>query len=121
MTSLPGFSSTGDFSGSSSSEEEEEDDTSPREKVLKSTKGQKDFRVKDIKIAPFGRKEIEMAEQGMGYGIWGMGYGVWDRYSKDIDSNPIFFLKHCLLFGGCRYYSIHVHVRAPCYIIYMYV
>ena len=34
-----------------------------------------------------------------------MGYGVWDRYSKDKDTNPFFFLKHCLLFGGCTYMS----------------
>ena len=55
---------TGDYSGSSSSEEEDEDQSSPRERVLKNSKGQSDFRIKDIKIAPYGRKEIEMAEQG---------------------------------------------------------
>lgn len=54
---------TGDYSGSSSSEEEE-DDVSPKEVVLKNSAGQSDFRVKNIKIAPYGRKEIEMAEQG---------------------------------------------------------
>ena len=53
---------TGDFSGSSSSEDE--DDTSPKERIFKNSKGQSDFRIKDIKIAPYGRKEIEMAEQG---------------------------------------------------------
>ena len=54
----------GDYSGSSSSEEEDEDQSSPRERVLKNSKGQSDFRIKDIKIAPYGRKEIDMAEQG---------------------------------------------------------
>ena len=54
---------TGDYSGSSSSEEEE--DTSPRDKVVKNSKGQSDFCVKNIKIAPYGRKEIVMAEQGV--------------------------------------------------------
>jgi adenosylhomocysteinase len=55
-----------DYSGSSSSEEEDdEDQSSPRERVLKNSKGRSDFRIKDIKIAPYGRKEIEMAEQEM--------------------------------------------------------
>ena len=53
---------TGEYSGSSSSEDE--DSTSPKDKVLKNSKGLTDFRIKDIKIAPYGRKEIEMAEQG---------------------------------------------------------
>lgn len=38
---------------------------SPKEVVLKNSAGQSDFRIKDIKIAPYGRKEIEMAEQGI--------------------------------------------------------
>ena len=38
---------------------------SPREKVLQNSKGQTDFRIKTIKTCPFGRKEIEMAEQGI--------------------------------------------------------
>ena len=37
---------------------------SPREKVLKNSKGFSDFRIKTTKTAPYGRKEIEMAEQG---------------------------------------------------------
>ena len=56
---------TGEYSGSSSSEEEDDDDISPREKVLRNSKGKTDFRVRNMKIAPYGRKEIEMAEQGI--------------------------------------------------------
>ena len=45
----------------------------PREKVQKNSKGRTDFRVKNMKIAPYGRKEIEMAEQGkLTYALSGM-------------------------------------------------
>lgn len=43
---------------------------SPKEVVLKNSAGQSDFRIKDIKIASYGRKEIEMAEQGTETVIW---------------------------------------------------
>ena len=56
------FLSAGEFSGSSSSED---DDVVPiKERVLKNSKGSGDFRIKSIRIAPYGRKEIKMAEQG---------------------------------------------------------
>lgn len=41
-----------------------EDEISPRDKEQKNSKGSKDFCVKDIKQASFGRREIEIAEQG---------------------------------------------------------
>lgn len=49
------------YTGSSS----DEDDTSPREKVLKNSKGFSDFCVRNINQHGFGRREIEIAEQGM--------------------------------------------------------
>ncbi|XP_026802267.3 adenosylhomocysteinase like 2a isoform X1 [Pangasianodon hypophthalmus] len=42
-----------------------EDETSPRDKEQKNSKGSKDFCVKDINQAPYGRREIEIAEQDM--------------------------------------------------------
>ncbi|MCI4380249.1 hypothetical protein PGIGA_G00237630 [Pangasianodon gigas] len=42
-----------------------EDETSPRDKEQKNSKGSKDFCVKDISQAPYGRREIEIAEQDM--------------------------------------------------------
>ena len=70
---------TGDYSGSSSSEEEEDDAVSPRDKPMKNSKGFSDFRIKNIKISPYGRKEIEMAEQGVCVVVcvfWCMCFGV---------------------------------------------
>ncbi|XP_046706479.1 adenosylhomocysteinase like 2a isoform X2 [Silurus meridionalis] len=42
-----------------------EDETSPRDIEQMNSQGNKDFCVKDIKQAPYGRREIEMAEQDM--------------------------------------------------------
>jgi adenosylhomocysteinase len=60
---IPNFSSsfTASYTGSSS----EEDDVSPREKVQKSSKSFSDFCVRNINQHAFGRREIEIAEQGM--------------------------------------------------------
>lgn len=41
-----------------------DDETSPREKQQKNSKGNADFCIKNIKQADFGRREIEIAEQG---------------------------------------------------------
>ena len=41
-----------------------DDETSPREKTQVNSKGSSDFCVKNIKQAEFGRREIEIAEQG---------------------------------------------------------
>lgn len=42
-----------------------DDETSPREKSQVNSKGSSDFCVKNIKQAEFGRREIEIAEQGL--------------------------------------------------------
>lgn len=41
-----------------------DDETSPRDKQQKNSKGNGDFCIKNIKQAEFGRREIEIAEQG---------------------------------------------------------
>lgn len=41
-----------------------DDETSPRDKTQINSKGSADFCVKNIKQAEFGRREIEIAEQG---------------------------------------------------------
>merc|ERR1712117_817994 len=48
--------SSGSYSGTSS----DEDDESPREKLQKSSKGFKDFCVRRIEQASYGRREIEI-------------------------------------------------------------
>jgi hypothetical protein len=48
------------YTGSSS----DEDEVSPREKAQKTTKGLTDFCVRNIDQHLFGRREIEIAEQG---------------------------------------------------------
>jgi adenosylhomocysteinase len=48
------------YTGSSS----EEDELSPREKVQKNSKSFSDFCVRNINQHAFGRREIEIAEQG---------------------------------------------------------
>jgi len=54
--------SSGSYSGSSS----DEDDVSPREKIQTASKGNfKDFCVRRIEQASYGRREIEIAEQEM--------------------------------------------------------
>lgn len=42
-----------------------DDETSPRDKAQVNTHGSSDFCVKNIKQAEFGRREIEIAEQGV--------------------------------------------------------
>ena len=51
---------TASYTGSSSDEEE----ISPREKVQQTSKGLADFCVRNINQAAYGRKEIDIAEQG---------------------------------------------------------
>lgn len=41
-----------------------DDETSPRDRTQVNSKGSSDFCVKSIKQAEFGRREIEIAEQG---------------------------------------------------------
>ncbi|XP_066030409.1 putative adenosylhomocysteinase 3 isoform X3 [Pocillopora verrucosa] len=53
--------SSASYSDSYSSDE---DDVSPRERSQKNSSGGSDFCVKNIKLADFGRREIEIAEQG---------------------------------------------------------
>lgn len=48
------------YTGSSS----EDDDVSPREKTQQNSKGLNDFCVRSINQHAFGRREIEIAEQG---------------------------------------------------------
>jgi hypothetical protein len=52
--------SSASYTGSSS----EDDDVSPREKIQSNTKGFNDFCVRNIHQHAFGRREIEIAEQG---------------------------------------------------------
>ena len=42
-----------------------DDETSPRDKTQANSHGSSDFCVKNIKQAEFGRREIEIAEQGL--------------------------------------------------------
>ena len=60
------------FSPASYTESSSEDETgtSPRDKVQRTSKGFTDFCVKNISQAPYGRKEIEMAEQGLTSTFW---------------------------------------------------
>ncbi|XP_065577162.1 S-adenosylhomocysteine hydrolase-like protein 1 isoform X2 [Artemia franciscana] len=61
-SSVISSSSSSSYTGSSS---DEEDEVPPREKDQKNSKGSSDFCVKNIQLAPVGRKEIEIAEQEM--------------------------------------------------------
>lgn len=51
---------TASYTGSSS----DDDDVSPREKIQKACNGFSDFCVRNINQHAFGRREIEIAEQG---------------------------------------------------------
>jgi hypothetical protein len=57
------YSIAASYTGSSS----EEDDVSPREKILNNSKGFSDFCVRNINQHAFGRREIDIAEQGMDF------------------------------------------------------
>lgn len=48
------------YTGSSS----EDDDVSPREKTQQNSKGNSDFCVRSVNQHAFGRREIDIAEQG---------------------------------------------------------
>jgi len=51
---------TASYTGSSSDDE----DVNPREKEQRSSRGHSDFCVRNIELKAFGRREIEIAEQG---------------------------------------------------------
>ena len=75
MILLSPFYFSGEFTDSYSSEDD--DRTSPvslRDRILANSKGFQDFRVKSLKAVSFGRKMINIAEQG-GCGLLWM--GVW--------------------------------------------
>lgn len=52
------------FSASYTGSSSDEEDVSPREKIQKNSQGFSDFCVKKINQHAFGRREIEIAEQG---------------------------------------------------------
>lgn len=54
----------GDLIAAASYTDSSDDETSPRDKQQKNSKGNGDFCIKNIKQADFGRREIEIAEQG---------------------------------------------------------
>ncbi|CAH3047057.1 unnamed protein product, partial [Porites lobata] len=62
VSSTDSYGSSASYSDSYSSDE---DDVSPRERSQKNSSGGSDFCVKNIKLADFGRREIEIAEQEM--------------------------------------------------------
>lgn len=64
MTRVPLLALAASYTDSS------DDEVSPREKQQTNSKGSSNFCVKNIKQAEFGRREIEIAEQGEG-GLWG--------------------------------------------------
>uniref|UniRef100_A0A4W5KE68 S-adenosyl-L-homocysteine hydrolase NAD binding domain-containing protein n=1 Tax=Hucho hucho TaxID=62062 RepID=A0A4W5KE68_9TELE len=57
-------SSTDSYSSAASYTDSSEDEMSPRDRQQRSSKGHQDFCIKNIKQADFGRREIEIAEQG---------------------------------------------------------
>ncbi|CDQ86359.1 unnamed protein product [Oncorhynchus mykiss] len=57
-------SSTDSYSSAASYSDSSDDETSPRDKAQANSKGSSDFCVKNVKQAEFGRREIEIAEQG---------------------------------------------------------
>eukprot|EP00795_Rhopilema_esculentum_P001983 gene1983-17533_t len=56
--------SSASYSDASYSSDEEDGGLNPRETQQTNTSGKSDFCVKNIKLADFGRREIEIAEQG---------------------------------------------------------
>lgn len=52
------------FVASCTGSSSDEDDVSPREKVQKNSSGSSDFCVRNINQHAFGRREIDIAEQG---------------------------------------------------------
>uniref|UniRef100_A0A8C7JGE6 Adenosylhomocysteinase-like 1 n=1 Tax=Oncorhynchus kisutch TaxID=8019 RepID=A0A8C7JGE6_ONCKI len=58
-------SSTDSYSSAASYSDSSDDETSPRDKAQANSKGSSDFCVKNVKQAEFGRREIEIAEQGV--------------------------------------------------------
>ncbi|RXM92072.1 Sortilin [Acipenser ruthenus] len=58
-------SSTDSQGSAASYTDSSDDETSPRDKTQANSKGNSDFCVKNIKQGEFGRREIEIAEQGM--------------------------------------------------------
>ncbi|XP_056307654.1 adenosylhomocysteinase like 2a isoform X1 [Danio aesculapii] len=58
-------SSTDSNSSGGSDAENPEDEVSPRDKQRMNSKGNKDFCIKNIKLADFGRRQIELAEEEM--------------------------------------------------------
>lgn len=64
-----------------------DDETSPRDKQQKNSKGNGDFCIKNIKQADFGRREIEIAEQGKSETEFPKWSGYHNHISRDSEIN----------------------------------
>ena len=62
------------------------EEVSPRERVLKNSNRFSDFRIRTIKTAPYGRKEIEMAEQG----LLNLTHKFYENVHKNIKTSVVF-------------------------------
>lgn len=72
-----------------------DDEVSPREKQQTNSKGSSNFCVKNIKQAEFGRREIEIAEQGKG---WAVELTSFDFFENDSKTK----LRYCQGVGRAR-------------------
>lgn len=83
-----------------------DDETSPRDKQQKNSKGNGDFCIKNIKQAEFGRREIEIAEQG--------------RWDKPLLS--VLYMSWWFLISKCYTFQNLVDVRVCCWVrVHVYV
>lgn len=78
-----------------------DDETSPREKTQVNSKGSSDFCVKNIKQAEFGRREIEIAEQGLETNLLCLVLCNW------LSSNLCFVGMFLLLCNSSRWICLH--------------
>ena len=84
-----------------------DDEGSPRDRIQTAAKGFRDFRIKDIKLASYGRKEIEIAEQGRSHSD---SIERWISVSFPFCINTARWISYPYMYltVTCRGFSIHV-------------
>jgi hypothetical protein len=97
------------FTASYTESSSEDDDVSPREKIQSSSKGFNDFCVRNINQHAFGRREIEIAEQGKLY------ISLLIYSSSSIMKMMMMLFIYCML----QYLSLTLSFSRHCHVLYV--
>uniref|UniRef100_A0A4W5KYW2 Adenosylhomocysteinase-like 1 n=1 Tax=Hucho hucho TaxID=62062 RepID=A0A4W5KYW2_9TELE len=97
---------------SASYSDSSDDETSPRDKAQANSKGSSDFCVKNVKQAEFGRREIEIAEQGVESPLSGIYFLASAVFASTVLIETLVALGAQCRWTACNIYSTQNEVAA---------